>query len=237
VAEGWFREDLYFRLKGLVLRLPPLRERPDDVLLLADHFVRQAASSLRKQITLSREAADALQRGAWKGNVRELQQCLDRAVALCDGATIAEADLGLDRALQDSPSQAGVSTPGMDVTGDLAVLRCLRQHAFDMQATAQALSWDRSTVTQRLKGLCFRALVEANGDFSRAALSLAGKAAFTRTVEMKLRDYHDHLIKTIQAYPSAEDAIAACKKRFKNLPDRHFKSVETLVQEYFSRKA
>jgi hypothetical protein len=106
-----------------------------------------------------------------------------------------------------------------------------------MQATAQALSWDRSTVTQRLKGLCFRALMEANGDFSRAALSLAGKAAFTRTVEMKLRDYHDHLIKTIQAYPSAEDAIAACKKRFKNLPDRHFKSVETLVQEYFSRKA
>jgi transcriptional regulator with GAF, ATPase, and Fis domain len=237
VAEGWFREDLYFRLKGFVLGLPPLRERPHDVLLLADHFVRRAAASLRKDVQVSREAAEALQRHPWKGNIRELQQCLERAVALCEGATIAEADLGLHTASRESSSTGGVAPPGMDVTGDLAVLRCLRQHAFDMQATAQTLGWDRSTVTQRLKGLCFRALMEANGDVASAALSLAGKAAFARTVDMKLRDYHAHLIKTIRVYSSPEDAIAACRKRFKNLPDRHFKSVEALVQQYFSRKA
>jgi DNA-binding NtrC family response regulator/CHASE2 domain-containing sensor protein len=237
VAEGWFREDLYFRLKGFVMHLPPLRERPHDILLLPDWFVRRAGAALRKSVQVSREGAEALQRHRWKGNVRELQQSLDRAVALCEGPAITEADLGLDAGPARGSSTTGASTPGMDVTGDLAVLRCLREHAFDMQATARSLGWDRSTVTQRLKGLCFRALVEAKGDFSEAALSLAGKTAFARTVAMKLRDYHDHLIKTIQVYPSAEDAVAACKKRFKNLPDRHFKSVEALVQQYFNRKS
>ena len=231
VAEGWFREDLYFRLKGFVMRLPPLSERQQDVLLLADDFLRRSGAALRKSVQLSREAAGALQRHRWKGNVRELQQCLDRAAALCEGPAITEADLGLGSRLPE----AGAPGPGMDVTGDVAVLRCLREHGFDMQATARTLGWDRSTVTQRLKGLCFRALVEAKGDYSAAALSLAGKTAFARTVEMKLRDYHDHLIKTIQAYPSAEEAIVACKKRFKNLPDRHFTSVEALVQHYFGR--
>jgi hypothetical protein len=102
-----------------------------------------------------------------------------------------------------------------------------------MQATARALGWDRSTVTQRLKGLSFRALVEAEGNRSAAAGALAGDASLVRTVELKLNEYYDHLIKTIQPFRSPDEAIAACKKRFKNLPDRHFQSVEALIQHYF----
>jgi hypothetical protein len=104
-----------------------------------------------------------------------------------------------------------------------------------MQATAGALGWDRSTVTQRLKGLGFRALVEAGGDRGRAALALAGDPALARTVEMKLGEYHEHLLRSVAGFDSADAAIAACRRRFKNLPERHFRSLEALVRETFSQ--
>lgn len=241
VIEGWFREDLYFRLKGVVLHLPSLRERPHDVRLLAERCVRQAAiQSGRPDIALSQEALATLQAHRWKGNVRELQQCVQQAVALAEGPRITRADL---RLTTDAPlpsptavNPASSSSSSVDTSGDAAVLRALRQHDFDMQATARALGWDRSTVTQRLKGMGFRALVETEGNLSSAAAALAGNAALSRTVELKLQEYYDHLIKTIQDFQSADEAIAACKKRFKNLPDRHFKAVEVLITHYFSRK-
>ena len=118
---------------------------------------------------------------------------------------------------------------------DAAVLSCLRQHGFDMQTTAKTLGWDRSTVTQRLKGLCFQALVESRGDHAKAALAIAGDPSHLRTVELKLLDYHSHLMSVIELFKSAHDAIADCKRRFKNLPDRHFASVETLVREHFAK--
>jgi len=121
----------------------------------------------------------------------------------------------------------------VDPAGDIAVLDQLRQHRFDMQATAKALGWDRSTVTQRLKGLCFQALVESGRDQAKAAAALAGDPSLLRTVELKLTDYYGHLMDTIEPFPTAEDALLDCKRRFKNLPDRHFKSVEALVRQHF----
>lgn len=240
VIEGWFREDLYFRLKGVVLHLPALRERPHDVRLLAERFVQQAAAqSGRHDIALSQDALATLQAHRWKGNVRELQQCVQQAVALAEGPRITRADLRLmtDTAGSSRTAATPVSQDAtVDTSGDPAVLRALRQHDFDMQATARALGWDRSTVTQRLKGMGFRALVETEGNLSKAAAALAGNASLVRTVELKLREYYDHLIKTIQNFQSADEAIAACKKRFKNLPDRHFKAVDVLITHYFSRK-
>ena len=227
-AEGWFREDLYFRLKGLVLRLPPLRERPRDVPLLAERFVREAAAEVgRPPLPLSEGALAALERNDWPGNARELQNCLRQALTLADGAAITVADLRLPAR---GPSHD-------DSGGDETVLATLRQHAFDMQATARVLGWDRSTVTQRLKGLGFRALVDSQGDRARAALALAGDAALSRTVELKLREYSDHLLRVIEAFGSPDEAVAACRKRFKNLPERHFRSLELLVRQHFDRRS
>jgi hypothetical protein len=115
----------------------------------------------------------------------------------------------------------------------VAVLHHLRQHRFDMQATAKALGWDRSTVTQRLKGLCFQALVETAGDQAKAASALAGDPALVRTVELKVIDYFGHLIETIQPFKTVDEALLDCKRRFKNLPERHFKSVEALLRKHF----
>lgn len=237
VAEGWFREDLYSRLKGIVLRLPPLRERALDLPLLAERFVREAAVQVgRDGLRLSEAALEALQTQRWSGNLRELRQCLEQAVALTDGRVITAQDLRLapeaPRGVRAGPAASALMK---DPGSDQAVLDCLRQHEFDMQAAARALGWDRSTVTQRLKGMGFQALVESQGDHPNAAFALAGDPALVRTVELKLLDYHQHLLRTIQEFGSAEKAIAACKKRFKNLPDRHFRSVETLIRQHFAR--
>jgi DNA-binding NtrC family response regulator/CHASE2 domain-containing sensor protein len=234
IAEGWFREDLYFRIKGLVLRLPPLRERPDDVPLLAGRFVADAAAEAgRDDLALSEDAIEALGGYDWPGNVRELQHCLRQAVALGEGPLIGREDLRLPL----SSKRASAGMIDADENSDAAVLACLRRHGFDMQATARALGWDRSTVTQRLKGLGFRALVESRGNRAEAALALAGDAALARAVELKLREYHEHLLRTVQAFDLPDAAIAASRRRFKNLPERYFRALEFLVRQYFEGRA
>lgn len=237
VSEGWFREDLYFRLTGLVFRLPPLRERAGDVPILADVFLSEIATQLGKSVPkLSNEALRALVEHEWKGNVRQFRHCLEQAVALSDGPLLTKESLRLGG---DSAPSTGRGKPSQilpDPASDAAVLNCLRQHGFDMQATAKTLGWDRSTVTQRLKGLCFQALVECNSDQTKAALAIAGDPSHLRTVELKLMDYYGHLLSVIEAFTTIDEALFDCKRRFKNLPDRHFTSVEALVRKYFRQQ-
>jgi hypothetical protein len=183
---------------------------------------------------LSNEALRALVEHEWKGNVREFRHCLEQAIALNDGPLLNKESLRLDNALQPA-GRTKTSQILPDPASDAAVLNCLRQHSFDMQATAKTLGWDRSTVTQRLKGLCFQALVEAAGDQADAALDIAGDPSHLRTVELKLMDYHNHLMSVIEPFATAGEALLDCKRRFKNLPDRHFTSVETLVRQHFQQ--
>lgn len=237
VSEGWFREDLYFRLKGLVFRLPPLRERAADIPALAEVCLAGIAAQMgRPAPKLANEALRLLTGHDWPGNVREFRHALERAVALSDDAVLTRSAFSLEGSaatqLHKGSNQATVLP---EPAGDAAVLSCLREHGFDMQATAKALGWDRSTVTQRLKGLCFQALVESRGDQAAAALSIAGDPSHLRTVELKLLDYHSHLMSVIDPFKTAEEALADCTRRYKNLPDRHFASVEILVREHFSR--
>ena len=127
-----------------------------------------------------------------------------RPSALNDGPLLNTASLRLG---DPSASPAGRDPSHRflpDPAGDAAVLNCLRQAHFDMQATAKTLGWDRSTVTQRLKGLCFQALVDAGGDQTTAALAIAGDARHARTVELKLMDYHRHLMSVIEPFSTAE---------------------------------
>jgi DNA-binding NtrC family response regulator len=89
VAARQFREDLFFRLSVFPIEIPPLRERPDDISLLARHFVERFCADLKKKrLVLSAEAVAALQAYRWPGNVRELQNCIERAVILADGDSI-----------------------------------------------------------------------------------------------------------------------------------------------------
>jgi len=91
-------------------------------------------------------------------------------------------------------------------------------------------------VTQRLKGLGFGALVDSRGDRRKAALALAGDPALARAVDLKLAEYHEHLLRAVEGFESAEAAVVACRRRFKNLPERHFRSLEVLVRQHFQTR-
>jgi hypothetical protein len=168
----------------------------------------------------------------WPGNVRELRNALERAVALSDGVLLSRPAFSIAGASEEDPTRSR-SSALPDVASDSAVLESLRRHGFDMQATAKALGWDRSTVTQRLKGLCFQALIEANGSQAKAALAIAGDPSHVRTVALKLNDYYGHLLSAVRPFKTVEDALADCRRRFKNLPDRHFASLASLVRQHF----
>lgn len=112
VREGGFRQDLYYRLNVVPLHLPPLRERPEDVASLAEHFLKETASlnGLRPK-RLSEAAVDRLQRMPWPGNVRELENLMERATLLVDSEQIEPEDLTFLRRLggtdEDPPAEVG----------------------------------------------------------------------------------------------------------------------------------
>lgn len=112
VQEGAFRNDLYFRLKVLDIRLPPLRERGDDLRALSTHLLAKAKRRLGKpDITLSPEAMDAIHRYAWPGNVRELENALERALILSDSSRIEASGLGITPASPPPPTSAEGKAP------------------------------------------------------------------------------------------------------------------------------
>jgi len=89
IQEGHFREDLYYRINVFPIYLPPLRERKDDIMLLADYFLEKIAVENNKDISrISTPAIEMLTRYHWPGNIRELENCIERAVLLCDGDVI-----------------------------------------------------------------------------------------------------------------------------------------------------
>ena len=117
VGERLFREDLYFRLSVFPIQIPPLRERGDDMLILARHFVDKFCRDLNKTVTLSQGAYDELRAYPWPGNVRELQNCIERAVILCDGDTVHARHLNLS--LKPPSSPAASPWEQIDLSGTL----------------------------------------------------------------------------------------------------------------------
>jgi len=108
VAAGRFREDLYYRINVIHLHVPPLRERQGDVTLLAHYFLKKHTGASR-QATLAPDALERLSEYAWKGNVRELENVIERALILCSGDTITAQDLPLGPA---TPQGRAAPAPG-----------------------------------------------------------------------------------------------------------------------------
>jgi transcriptional regulator with PAS, ATPase and Fis domain len=237
IEGGRYREDLYYRLRSIELTLPPLRERcREDRMLLANTFLAEVAGEQnRPEMRFSQDALDMILAYRWPGNIRELRHTIAQAVALTDGSLIDKTNLRLPATVRgDKLIGRAHGKEDLERMEDLMVLKCLRRHHFDMQATARELGWDRSTVTQRLKGLGFQALVEHGEDFQAAARALAGDDDLLRVVEGRLREYTKNLLPPSKQYRSAEEAIADCRKRFRNLPERHYPAVEQLIRARFS---
>lgn len=110
IKEGKFREDLYYRLSVVTMQLPPLRERGDDIILLANYFLEKSAQKLGKKKKLSKKALDAILRYHWPGNIRELENRVERAVILSENTLIEPEELGLDKsAIESMENLSGVT--------------------------------------------------------------------------------------------------------------------------------
>jgi DNA-binding NtrC family response regulator len=115
VEKGNFREDLYYRLKVMTVRVPPLREHPDDIPFLAETFLQRYTDTANVgPRRFTREALRCLEIYPWPGNVRELSHVIERAVTLSDGEWIETADFGLEEAR--SPFTTGISTENLDAS-------------------------------------------------------------------------------------------------------------------------
>ena len=163
VRHGTFREDLYHRVFVFPIVLPPLRERREDIRVLAEHFVRQLDEQNHwKPKTLSAGAIEALARYAWPGNVRELRNVIERVLLLATGDTVEAATV--ERALPQGAGAMGAAGPGAaDATGGLAqrveaferetLLAELKRNHHHMTNTAKALGLERSHLYKKCQQL------------------------------------------------------------------------------------
>jgi DNA-binding NtrC family response regulator len=153
VSAGRFREDLLFRLNTIEIRLPPLRERREDIPLLATHFLHRHAARYRKPITgFDGPAMQALLDHGWPGNIRELDHAVERAVLLAEGSAVRAADL----ALHPGSSGGAPGTPGrldeltLEEAERLLIQKALARYDGNVSQAAKALGLSRSALYRRL---------------------------------------------------------------------------------------
>jgi DNA-binding NtrC family response regulator len=150
VTEGRFREDLLYRLNTVEFRLPPLRERREDIPPLAAHFLAEQASRYQKPVAeLTAGAMQALLGHSWPGNVRELRHVIERAVLMAKGAVVTAEDLGLQ------PSRTSGAPSLDDLTLEEAermlIQRALTRHAGNVSRAAESLGVSRSALYRRIQ--------------------------------------------------------------------------------------
>jgi DNA-binding NtrC family response regulator len=148
IRERHFRQDLFYRLNVVQMRMPPLRERKADIPLLADHFLRRFAHETNKAMDgFTREAVDELMLYDWPGNVRELENAIERSVVVGKSRKITPADLPILCAL---PSHVPSGTALKDVES-AHIARILDECQWNISRCAKLLSIDRSTLYQKIK--------------------------------------------------------------------------------------
>ena len=147
VKEGSFREDLYYRINMMPLHLPPLRERPDEIISLAERFVKELATEYpRKAQSLSDEAKQLLLRCRWSGNIRELRGCIEKAVIYSETEQIRVEDLKIGET-----ELMGETVTTMADYEEKMIREALKKYNGNLTLVAKSLSMSRPTLYNRLK--------------------------------------------------------------------------------------
>ncbi|WP_026840913.1 PEP-CTERM-box response regulator transcription factor [Citrifermentans bremense] len=157
IEEGRFREDLYYRIGVINIKLPPLRERGDDILLIAENFLRlYCKENKKKTVRFSAAAIAFLKRHNWPGNVRELKNRVQRAVIMCDGASIGPLDLGCDvePAAMPVPVSDGVSLKAARERMEREMIQqAIERQQGNIMKAAEELGVSRPTLYDLMKKL------------------------------------------------------------------------------------
>jgi len=146
---GQFREDLLFRLNTVEIHLPPLRERREDIPVLAVHFLKQYASRYRRQINgLDSAALQLLMQYSWPGNVRELEHTIERAVLMCRTDQIQAADLGL---ILQRPSSQNLEELSLEAVESILIRKALQRFQGNVSQAADSLGLSRGALYRRME--------------------------------------------------------------------------------------
>ncbi|MGH7270703.1 MAG: sigma-54 interaction domain-containing protein, partial [Polyangiaceae bacterium] len=179
IAGGSFREDLFYRLNVVPIRLPALRERTVDIPLLVEHFLIRFNERLRKNVEgVEADTAELLSQYPWPGNIRELENVVERAVLFCDTSTLRASDLPLDvRGIQ---AMANVPQPEADLHAALAGDGGLKEHV-------------KVAMSRLERELVSRALQQTTGNVTHAArlLKISRKGLQLKMKELGLREAGD----------------------------------------------
>ena len=148
VAEGRFRQDLLYRINTIELTIPPLRERGEDIILLAEHFLALYAHKYGKpKMTLNRDARQRLLRHTWPGNVRELMHATERAVLLCKGTTLCAQDFVLQ---EPSRRTSQMQTLNLERLEQEAIERAMQIAGGNVTHAAELLGITRFALYRKL---------------------------------------------------------------------------------------
>ena len=151
VAQGKFRQDLLFRLNTVEIRLPPLRDRIEDLPFLAEHFLRLHRERYRRPLMgFSKEALEALRRHLWPGNVRELDHVIERAVLMSTGSVVSAFDLALE-STPDARLSARLEEMSLEDAERLLIKKALARFEGNANRAAEALGLSRSALYRRLQ--------------------------------------------------------------------------------------
>ncbi len=152
VADGRFREDLYYRLAEIVVKIPALAERPGDAALIAQHFVRRYAAKMNPTVKgLAPDALSAIDAWGWPGNVRELENRIKRAVIMAEGKFVVAADLDLNTQDDDDSGQVINLKTVRDVADYKAIRRAIARTDGNISNAAKLLGISRPTLYDLMK--------------------------------------------------------------------------------------
>ena len=150
VAEGSFREDLFYRINTIHINLPPLRERPDEIIPLGNLFIGEFSQRYnRRDIVLDDDAAAKLLTHQWPGNIRELRNCIENAVIMSEGGVIRQGDIHFSNATARVPQDGGGDTLAM--AEEKAIRDALERFGGNLSMVAKALKISRPTLYAKLK--------------------------------------------------------------------------------------
>ena len=149
VSEGTFREDLYYRINTMHLRLPALRERSDEIVPLAEIFIAKYAERYHRPVSgLTEEAGRLLESHSWSGNIRELQNCIEKAVIMSEGEILTASDIEIPQGRKDEDTHIGGT---LEETEEKAIRLAVARFGGNLSQVAKALEISRPTLYAKLK--------------------------------------------------------------------------------------
>ena len=152
VANGGFRQDLYYRINTFELHLPALRERKDEIAPLAEMFVKNFAEKYRRDLKgLSSDAIELLKGHSWSGNIRELSNCIEKAVIMSEGTTLDVADIELPRDIMLTDRQEMSGNETLEETEEKTIRAAMARFGGNLSMVAKSLEISRPTLYAKLK--------------------------------------------------------------------------------------